>query len=120
MSSARWTGRLERIPRASGLGQDDEKSAGWEVGDLPTSRMAYIIFPQHNFKEVHGRTEDHVQSLPPGAEDKQAALARKAERDRSGWASPGREIYKPLGPPVELPSLGLGDAVVPRFHAAFQ
>ena len=111
--------RLERIPRASGLGDGDERSSGWDVGERPTNRTAHLFYPTYEFAPAHGRSEDLVQSRPPVL-DKEEALERKRERDQSGWASSRKEVYKPLGPPVELPLLGQHLRKRPQVQAQYR
>ena len=102
-----WPARLEKIPRASGLGDSDARSSGWDIGEQPTNPMAHLMYPTFEFRATHGRSEDSVQSLPNGDKDKQSELERQAERNRSGWASPRKEPFKPLGEPLDFPPSGM-------------
>ena len=99
---------MERIPRASGLDDGDEPTAGWDVGEHPTSQMAHIFYPHEDAHFAHARSEDALALSPAWAtaEAKHGLLDRQRVRKETGWASDLHKEYKPLGPPLELPALG--------------
>ena len=109
-------GRLARARR--GVDMAASKNAGWDIGENPTVRMAYLEYPIYAKRDptksdayvlpptVCRRDENEIfrkQPFERGSEEEQARLA---VRNVTGWASDRREVYKPLGIAEELPATG--------------
>lgn len=85
-----------------------QNTAGWDIGERPTVRMAYLEYPIHAapaFNVCH-RDEAELHHMTPKERGSKEEQTRLALRNTSGWASDKREIYKPLGNPEALPLTG--------------
>lgn len=78
-----------------------------KVDTRPTNRMAHMEYPQYDpSSPFMRRNHEAVRHEVPEAKEKEQAQARINTRNMSGWASEKREVYKPLGPPEEMPQTG--------------
>ena len=85
----------------------EESPSGWDVGERPTVSMPYLEYPRYvPTNSVCLRDEAQMSLFVPKVAVKSAEHQRLEERNRTGWASDKREIYKPLGAPEDLPGTG--------------
>ena len=84
--------RREAVRRAA------RASGGWDVGQRPTSQMAYIEYPEHERVDAMTKDAYGYESAKPGR------LPRYIERrnrhtaaSQQGWGSANTQKYRPLG-----------------------
>ena len=84
--------------------------AGWDVGERPAARMAYIEYPADaRVAPVEAATRHALayNSAEHRTEPKYAERARRLRQTRVlGWGSSPTAAYAPLGPPEDESRLG--------------
>ena len=74
---------------------------GWDVGERPTVRMAYLEYPRYAPPEtpICRRDDEEMQLKKPFERPSESVeeQARVAARNTSGWAADKVKSYKPLG-----------------------
>ena len=65
----------------------EEASKGWDIGELPTVRMAYLEYPEYVPTQfaVNGRDADNVSFAMPKGPSSTDEQARVAVRTHTGW-----------------------------------
>lgn len=85
----------------------ERKEAGWDVGEMPTVRMAYLEYPTYTPRELSQRDQENTRAFVTDAEMLKREKRRMQVRSETGWASSRRGAYKPLGAPdLTLPLTG--------------
>ncbi len=84
-----------------------QPAPGWDVGELPTVRMAFMEYPAYAPHRLSQRDHDTTRTATTRNAELLAEQRRQQTRSETGWASSRRGAYRPLGTPdLTLPSTG--------------